>query len=302
MLAAGLDVGCSSSRITFWFLGTTRAEETTLLLKELIRLRYLLLWRVCMRSWPQRLAFAAYHLILLLSAVMALNAGATLAVLGLTIDAGPRILQMAIWILFVGAICSSIILGIGVEGTFSAKGLRRYPLSVTTRHLFSHVLALVTPVWISCGAFSLSCAATFSLHQPSMLLIRSFAAFCFFMSTYAFCCVLASFIRSALESRLWLAVLAVALVLTFFMARYVTQVPPWTITAAHWSPPGLFARLLLQTFSSEAFVQTGALIGWLFFLSIILIVRSEDRRSGPRTNPPQNVTLKPVTSIPEVSP
>jgi hypothetical protein len=99
-----------------------------------------------MRSWPQRLAFAAYHLLLLASAVMALNAGATLAVLGLSIDAGHRIFHMAVWMVFLGAICSSILFGIGVEGAFSAKGLRRYPLTATVRNLFSHVLALITPV------------------------------------------------------------------------------------------------------------------------------------------------------------
>jgi hypothetical protein len=275
--------------------------KTPQLLKELIRLRYLLLWRICMHSWPQRLAFAVYHLILLLSGVMALNAGATMSILGLTIDAGHRILQMAIWTIFLGATCSSILLGIGVEGAFSATGLRRYPLSAATRHLFSHVLALITPVWISCGAFSLSCAVAFSIHQPSMLLIRLVAAFCFLMSTYAFCCVLASFIKSALESHMWLAVLAASLILTFFMARYVNQMPVWIITAAHWSPPGLFAHLLLQTLSSQAFVQAGALMVWLFFLGFVLIMRSEDRRSGPRFTPPQRMKLKAVASIHEVT-
>lgn len=116
-------------------------------MRELIKLRYKLLWaKTRNRNGRIALLLAGYLLLMLFIVLLAAGGfGAGMA----AVKAGQAELVASVVLgsLFLNGVISAALLGFGVNSEFSDSALRRYPLTARQRLIGRHVIGLLDPLW-----------------------------------------------------------------------------------------------------------------------------------------------------------
>jgi hypothetical protein len=130
----------------------------TVLIRELIQLRYKLLWAKT-RSRNGRIALFLSGYLILIAAVALLSAGGFgAAMLAVRSGKAEAVAQAVLSGIFLEAVLASNILGFGLNAIFSDVELRRYPLSAADRRIARHLTGIADPFWLLFLAMNLGLA------------------------------------------------------------------------------------------------------------------------------------------------
>jgi hypothetical protein len=132
------------------------------LIGELVRLRYKLLWART-RSRNGRIAlFIVGYLIFALVALLLAMGGLGPAMVAVKSGKAQVVAQIVLGSLFVELVFATVIMGFGLNATFSDLELRRYPAGSVDRRVTRHLVALLDPFWFL--GFALEVGLVFGLY------------------------------------------------------------------------------------------------------------------------------------------
>ncbi len=160
----------------------------SVLIGELVKLRYKLLWAKT-RSRNGRIAlFLAGYLLLVMVIALLASGGFGAAMLAVHTGKAERIGQGVLTALFVEAVLAANILGFGMSAIFAETELRRYPLTAPDRRIARHLTGILDPFWflffalqlglmvglyvLGSGSFWFGLAAVLLLFAANYLLAR----------------------------------------------------------------------------------------------------------------------------------
>src|SRR5471032_3241860 len=119
----------------------------TVLIAELVKLRYQLLWAKT-RSRNGRIAiFLAGYILLVMLIALLTSGGFGAAMIAVRSGKAEMVARVALFALFVQALIATTILGFGMNAIFSETELRRYPVNATERRVARHLIGIVDPFW-----------------------------------------------------------------------------------------------------------------------------------------------------------
>src|ERR1035438_8216822 len=119
----------------------------TLLIGQLVKLRYQLLWAKT-RSRNGRIAlFLAGYLLLVLLIALLSTGGVSAGLLALRTGKVAPIAQGVLSVLFLETVLAANILGFGMSAIFAETELRRYPLTAADRRIARHLTGILDPFW-----------------------------------------------------------------------------------------------------------------------------------------------------------
>lgn len=120
----------------------------TKLIRELIRLRYKLLWAKT-RSRNGKIALFVVGYLLLIGAVaFVANGGFKAGKTAVMTGQAELVAQLVLSVVFLEATLSTVVLGFGIGAVFAEKELRRYPLTGRERRVARHITGIVDPFWV----------------------------------------------------------------------------------------------------------------------------------------------------------
>ena len=196
----------------------------TVLIGELIRLRYKLLWAKT-RSRNGRIAlFLAGYLILIAAVALLSTGGFGAAVLAVRSGKAEAVAQAVLSGVFFEAILASNILGFGLNAIFSDVELRRYPLGSTDRRFARHLIGIADPFWILFLAIYLGLALGLYVAGAGSFWFGLIAVLLLFVCNYVFARVVALAIDRMMQRRGGSALL---LGLIMLMALGPSILGPW---------------------------------------------------------------------------
>jgi hypothetical protein len=116
-------------------------------IRQLIRLRYQLIWAKT-RSRNGKIAlFMTGYLLLLLGLGLFGFGGYKAGVLAVQTGQAELVAQIVLSAIFVEAALSTVVLGFGIGAVFVESELRRYPLTAGQRRMARHITGIVDPFW-----------------------------------------------------------------------------------------------------------------------------------------------------------
>ena len=119
----------------------------SVLIGELVKLRYKLLWAKT-RSRNGRIAlFLAGYLLLVMVIALLASGGFGAAMLAVRTGKAEQIAQGVLTALFLEAVLAANILGFGMSAIFAETELRRYPLTAADRRIARHLTGILDPFW-----------------------------------------------------------------------------------------------------------------------------------------------------------
>lgn len=246
---------------------------------ELVRLRYKLLWART-RSRNGRIAlFITGYLLFVLVVVLLSAGGFGAGMVAVRSGQAEKVAQIVLGGLFLQATLGTVIMGFGMNATFSDTELRRYPVSALERSLTRHLIGIVDPFWffvlalelgLAVGLYAMG-AASFFLGVTGVLLL--------FVCNYLFARAFGALVDRMMQHK---AGSAFMLVLIFAISFGAGQIP---IYLKH--NPAAAASLLrilafTPPFGAAAVMVHASIAGfsimilWLF--ALVLAIIALDRR------------------------
>jgi len=116
-------------------------------IRDLIRLRYQLLWaKTRSRNGKIALFVSGYLLLALFLGLFGLG-GYKAGVAAVETGQAELVAQIVLAAVFLQATLSTVVLGFGIGAVFAEKELRRYPLTAGQRRMARHITGIVDPFW-----------------------------------------------------------------------------------------------------------------------------------------------------------
>jgi hypothetical protein len=254
---------------------------------ELIRLRYKLLWaRTRTRNGRIALFFVGYLLFVLVAVLLGAG-GLGAAMLAVRSGKAELVAQIVLGSLFFQALMATVIMGFGMNATFSETELRRYPVSALERRLTRHLIAMVDPFWFLVAALEIGLVAGLYGLGAGSLGLGLIAVALLFVSNYLFARVFGLLVDRAMQSKTGAAavmLLVIATLIGIGQLPLLLKRSPWLADAA------LRALRFTPPFGAAAAMTRGGIpaasgllvvVCWLFGLSAALAVL-ERRPTGRR--------------------
>ncbi|MBX9660668.1 MAG: hypothetical protein K2X00_19100 [Nitrospiraceae bacterium] len=153
-------------------------------MRELVLLRYQLLWATARTSRGRIVLFGTGILLISSFAALILYTGFATG-RSVFLGQAQRAVPGALSVLFLQSILVTNLLGVGMNVIFSEAELRRYPLTVFDRLLARHVIAILDPFWAVYLALYLGLAAGLAAVGASSLFPAVIAATLLLLCNYA---------------------------------------------------------------------------------------------------------------------
>lgn len=188
---------------------------------ELVRLRYKLLWaRTRNRNGRIALFLVGYMLFVLV--VMLLTAGGVGAgMLAVRSGKAETVAQIVLGSLFVQALLGTVIMGFGMNATFSDFELRRYPAGALERRLTRHLIGIVDPFWFLVLALEIGLAVGLYAMGAASFWAGLIAVLLLFVCNYLFARVFGGFVDRMMQHKAGSAVLLILIIGTSFGAGQI---------------------------------------------------------------------------------
>jgi hypothetical protein len=244
---------------------------------ELIRLRYKLLWaRTRTRNGRIALFFVGYLLFVLVAVLLGAG-GLSAAMLAVRSGKAETVAQIVLGSLFFQALMATVIMGFGMNATFSETELRRYPVSALERRLTRHLIAMVDPFWFLVAALEVGLVAGLYALGGGSLGLGLIAVVLLFVSNYLFARVFGLVVDRAMQSKTGAGVVMLLVIATLIG---IGQLPlllrrsPWLADAAlcalHFTPP-FGAAAAMTRGGMQAASGLMIIVWWLLGLGAALV-------------------------------
>lgn len=189
---------------------------------ELIRLRYKLLWART-RSRNGRIGifmvgYLIFVVVMLLLGTGGFGAGMVAVRSGKTLSVARIVLGS----LYVEMIFLTVILGFGLNATFSDLELRRYPVGAIERRVTRHLVALIDPFWFLALAMDIGLAFGLYVMGVGSFGVGLIAVLLLFLSNYLAARVVGVFVERLMQHKIGSLVLVV---LIFGISLGAGQIP-----------------------------------------------------------------------------
>lgn len=252
------------------------------LIRELVKLRYKLLWaKTRTRNGKIALFFSGYILLVMIIAL--LSAGGFGA--GLTaVRSGKGTLVAAAVLTGVGlqALISTVVLGFGVGTIFAETELRRYPIKARERRVVRHVIGILDPFWFLFLALDLGLAFGLYLFGAGSFWLGLAAVVLFFIANYLAARLLTLVVDRLMAKKGGPIVLLASLMCLGFLpsllqpvfqkkSPIVVALGRTVIRFFHYTPP-YGAAVAMTHFDLAALSGIGVLLAWLLALTAVLVV------------------------------
>jgi hypothetical protein len=244
------------------------------LVGELIRLRYKLLWART-RSRNGRIALFIVGYLLFALVVALLSAGGFGAgMVAVRSGQAEKVAQIVLGSLFLQALLGTVIMGFGMDATFSDFELRRYPVGALERRLTRHLIGIVDPFWFLVLALELGLAVGLYAMGAASFWLGVIAVLMLFVCNYLFARVFGVLVDRVMQNK---AGGAVMLVLIFGFSIGAGQIPLYLkhnpaaaaslLRVLAYTPPfGAAAAMVAARITGFS-----AMLLWLFGLVLALI-------------------------------
>jgi hypothetical protein len=268
----------------------------TVLISELVKLRYQLLWAKT-RSRNGRIAIflAGYILLVMLISLLA-SGGFGAAMIAVRSGKAEIVARVALFALFVQALIATTILGFGMNAIFSETELRRYPLKSPERRIARHLIGIADPFWFLFLGLELGLAVGFYVNGVGSFWLGFIATLMLFVCNYLAARVLALIVDRVMQRKSGSFIL-LAVILTLSMGPSLLM--PWlqknaAIVSAmlgvlRYTPPFGAAAAMVRT-DAGAMLGLGNICCWTLGLAAALIALE-------RRPPRQRVQAETTTMI-----
>lgn len=262
------------------------------LVGTLVRLRYKLLWaRTRSRNGRIALFIVGYLLFILVVTLLAAG-GVGAGMLAVRTGKAEMVAQAVLGGLFVQALLGTVIMGFGMNATFSDTELRRYPVTALERRLTRHLIGIVDPFWLLVLALELGLAVGLYAMGAASFWLGLFAVLLLFLCNYLFARVFGAFIDRLMERKGGSAVVLVVIIAFSFGAGqiplYLKHHPGATASLLHvlaYTPP-LGAAAGMVAGGARAAWGFGIILWWMVGLAAALVAlerRPPQRQKLPTT-------------------
>src|SRR5471030_375809 len=173
----------------------------TVLIAELVKLRYQLLWAKT-RSRNGRIAiFLAGYILLVMLIALLTSGGFGAAMIAVRSGKAEMVARVALFALFVQALIATTILGFGMNAIFSETELRRYPLKSSERRIALHAIGIADPFWFLFLALELGLAVGFYVNGVGSFWLGLIATLALFVCNYLPARVLALMVDRVMQRK-----------------------------------------------------------------------------------------------------
>jgi hypothetical protein len=244
------------------------------LVGELIRLRYKLLWART-RSRNGRIALFIVGYLLFALVVALLSAGGFGAgMVAVRTGQAEMVAQIVLGSLFLQAVLGTVIMGFGMNATFSDFELRRYPVGALERRLTRHLVGIVDPFWFLVLALELGLAVGLYAMGAASFWLGTIAVLLLFVCNYLFARVFGVLVDRMMQNK---AGGAAMLVLIFAFSLGAGQIPLYLKHNPAAASALLRALAYTPPFGAAAAMVPARITGfsvmllWLFGLVLALV-------------------------------
>jgi hypothetical protein len=186
------------------------------LVVELIRLRYKLLWaRTRTRNGRIALSVVGYLLSVLIAVLLSAG-GFGAGMVAVRSGRAETVAQIVFGSLFLQTLLGTVIMGFGMNATFSDFELRRYPVGALERRLTRHLIGIVDPFWFFVLALELGLAVGLYAMGAASFWLGVTAVLLLFVCNYLFARVLGMVLDRMMQNML---------VLVFAFSMGLGQIP-----------------------------------------------------------------------------
>jgi hypothetical protein len=248
------------------------------LLRELVKLRYKLMWaKTRTRNGKIAIFFTGYLLLVLLLALF--GAGGIGAGFGaVRVGKAELVAQIVLTALFCQAIMASILLGFGMNAVFTEVELRRYPVTALDRRVARHLIGIVDPFWLAIFILELGLfvglyvagAAGFWFGFVSVILLLA--------ANYLAARVIGMLVDRLMQGKsgpmIMLALIMALSMLPATLAPILKKNPAAVQQIKHtlfYSPTFGAAAAMTQAAAGPAFYGLGRVLWWTIGLALILV-------------------------------
>jgi hypothetical protein len=184
-------------------------HEHPALLKNLLALRYRLLWAQARSRSGKFALFLAFYLFAVFAAGLLMLGGVGAAVVAVRVGRAETVARVFLGGSFITAVLASVIVGIGVTPAFRDAALRRYPLSPGERFAARHLTAILEPLWLFALALDLGFIVGLAILGAGRVGVTIPAVVLLIASNYLVACVLVALVDRIQRTRLGRLVLLV---------------------------------------------------------------------------------------------
>jgi hypothetical protein len=249
----------------------------TVLIAELIKLRYQLLWAKT-RSRNGRIAiFLAGYILLVMLIALLTSGGFGAAMIAVRSGRAEMVARVALFVLFVQALVATTILGFGMNAIFSETELRRYPLKAPERRIARHLIGIADPFWFLFLGLELGLAVGFYVNGVGSFWLGFIATILLFVCNYLAARVLALIVDRVMQRKsgsfILLAVIFAVSMGPSLMVPALKKNPaivPATLGVLRYTPPFGAAAAMVRT-DAGALLGLGSIFCWTLGLAAALV-------------------------------
>jgi hypothetical protein len=247
------------------------------LIGELVRLRYKLLWAKT-RSRNGRIAlFLAGYLLLVMVIALLATGGFGEAMLAVRSGKAETIARGTLTVLFLEAVLAANILGFGMSAIFSETELRRYPLAANDRRIARHLTGILDPFWFLFLALQLGLMVGLYVLGPGNFWFGLIAVPLLFAANYLLARVISLFIDQLMQRKGGGAILMVLIMTLSLLPSAIAPVMeknPAMATALvrrlQYTPPFGAAAAMLHP-DMVGVYGLATIVIWIFGLAALLV-------------------------------
>jgi hypothetical protein len=268
------------------------------LIAGLVRLRYKLLWART-RSRNGRIALFIVGYLLFALVVALLSAGGFGAgMVAVRSGQAEKVAQIVLGSLFLQAVLGTVIMGFGMNATFSEFELRRYPVGALERRLTRHFIGIVDPFWFFILALDLGLAVGLYAMGAASFWLGVTAVLLLFVCNYLFARSLGGLVDRMMQHKAGgAAMLAVIFAFSFGAGQIPVYLKHNPAAAAAllrvlaWTPPFGAATIVGQALSPAKVVSGFAVI--LFWaIGLVLVLAALERRPAVQRQKLETTAMK----------
>jgi hypothetical protein len=245
------------------------------LIAELIRLRYKLLWART-RTRNGRIAlFITGYLLFVFVAVLLGAGGLGAGMLAVRSGQAEKVAQIVLGPLFLQALLGTVIMGFGMNATFTDFELRRYPVSALDCLLTRHLIGIVDPFWFLILALELGLAVGLYAMGAASFWLGVAAVLLLFVCNYLFARVFGALVDRMMRHKAGGAVMLIVIMgfsigagqIPLYLKHHPEAAAGIVRVLAYTPPFGAAAAMVAA--KTTGFI---AILIWIFVLVPALIV------------------------------
>jgi len=247
------------------------------LIGELVRLRYKLLWaKTRSRNGRIALFLAGYILLVMLISLLA-SGGFGAAVVAVRTGKAELVARVVLGVLFVEGLIATTILGFGMNAIFSETELRRYPVNAAERRIARHLIGIVDPFWFLFLAMEIGLAVGLYVAGPGSFWLGVLSALLLFVCNYLAARVLALIVDRLMQRKsgaviLLAAILSLSIGPSLLMPVFQRNpaIGQSILGVLAYTPPFGAAAAMVRS-GSPAVLGLGLMVLWALGLTAVLV-------------------------------